>query len=210
MSARGMSKHKVAKRTAAKKATHAVSKRVSKKPTGDRTDWKRLRAMMEEEVLAAAWSDEDAQPATESELEEFRPIPTVDVKAVRRRLGLSQAAFAARFGVNLRTVQDWEQGRRRPEGPARLLLAVIERDPEVVPRVLGAPEAKAGKARKQDIHVVPHPAGGWATRREGATRASARHQTQRAAIAAARVRATRERVAVVVHRRDGSVRAGAG
>lgn len=167
----------------------------------DRTDWKRLRAMTEEEVLAAARSDEDARPATESELEEFRPVPMVDVKAVRRGLGLSQAAFASRFGVNLRTVQDWEQGRRRPEGPARLLLAVIERDPDVVPRVLGAPEFKAGNARKRDIHAVPHPAGGWAIRREGASRASARHATQRAA---------RERIAVVVHRRHGTVRAGAG
>ena len=99
----------------------------------DRTDWQRLRAMTEQEVLAAARSDEDAKPPAEDELEEFHPVPTVDVKAVRRRLGLSQAAFAARFGVNLRTVQDWEQGRRRPEGPARLLLAVIDRDPDVVP-----------------------------------------------------------------------------
>jgi putative transcriptional regulator len=166
--------------------------------------------MTEQEVLTAARSDEDAKPPTEGELEEFRPVPTVDVKAVRRRLGLSQAAFATRFGVNLRTVQDWEQGRRRPEGPARLLLAVIERDPDVVPRVLGAPQAKTGKAGKRDIHVVPHPAGGWAIRLAGASRVSARHATQRAAIAAARVRASRERVAVVVHRRDGTVRAGAG
>ena len=61
---------------------------------------------------------------------------TVDVRAVRRRLGMSQSAFAARFGVELRTVQNWEQGQRRPEGPARVLLQVIDREPEAVLRAL--------------------------------------------------------------------------
>jgi putative transcriptional regulator len=46
----------------------------------------------------------------------------VDVKALRRNLGMSQARFAASFGLGLDAVQSWEQGRRRPEGPARILL----------------------------------------------------------------------------------------
>jgi putative transcriptional regulator len=49
-----------------------------------------------------------------------------DVKALRRRLGMSQARFAASFGFGLDAVQSWEQGRRRPEGAARALLEVIE------------------------------------------------------------------------------------
>ena len=60
----------------------------------------------------------------------------IDVKAVRKRLGLSQAAFAARFGFSVGTLRDWEQKRRRPEGPARVLLTVIDREPEAVERAL--------------------------------------------------------------------------
>jgi len=59
-----------------------------------------------------------------------------DVRALRERLGLSQEAFAERFHLSLRTVQDWEQRRRVPEGPARVLLQVIERDPKAVERAL--------------------------------------------------------------------------
>ncbi len=60
----------------------------------------------------------------------------VDVKAVRKRLGLSQTAFAARFGFSVGTLRDWEQKRRRPEGPARVLLTVIDREPKAVERAL--------------------------------------------------------------------------
>jgi putative transcriptional regulator len=60
----------------------------------------------------------------------------VDVRAVRRRIGLSQAAFARRFGINPRTVQDWEQGRYRPDPMARALLTIIAREPEAVRRAL--------------------------------------------------------------------------
>ncbi len=60
----------------------------------------------------------------------------VDVAAIRKRLGLSQAAFAARFGFKLDAVQNWEQGRRRPEGAARAFLRVIEREPAAVRRAL--------------------------------------------------------------------------
>ncbi len=60
----------------------------------------------------------------------------VDVTALRRRLGLTQERFAARYGFKLATVRDWEQGRRRPGGPARVLLSVIDREPEAVERAL--------------------------------------------------------------------------
>jgi putative transcriptional regulator len=60
----------------------------------------------------------------------------VDVVAIRRRLGLSQAEFASRFGFKLDALQNWEQGRRRPEGAARAFLRVIEREPEAVQRAL--------------------------------------------------------------------------
>jgi len=60
----------------------------------------------------------------------------VDVKAVRTRLGLSQAKFAARFGFSHAAVRDWEQKRRRPEASARILIKVIDREPEAVLRAL--------------------------------------------------------------------------
>jgi putative transcriptional regulator len=62
----------------------------------------------------------------------------IDVKAIRRKLGMSQAQFAASFGFGLDAVQDWEQGRRRPEAAARAFLEVIDREPDAVPRALAA------------------------------------------------------------------------
>ena len=52
-------------------------------------------------------------------------------KVIRTRLKLSQAAFAGLMGVSLRTVQDWEQGRRKPSGPAIALLRIADQKPEV-------------------------------------------------------------------------------
>ena len=62
----------------------------------------------------------------------------IDVKAVRRKLGLSQQSFAARFGISTATVRNWEQGRRRPEGAARVLLTIIDKEPAAVRRALDA------------------------------------------------------------------------
>ena len=61
---------------------------------------------------------------------------TIDVKAIRQRAGLSQPAFAARYGFSVGAVRDWEQGRRRPEASARVLLTVIEKNPKAVEEAL--------------------------------------------------------------------------
>jgi len=53
-----------------------------------------------------------------------------DVKAIREKTGLSQSQFALLIGVKLKTLQNWEQGRRRPVGPARALLKILQTDPE--------------------------------------------------------------------------------
>jgi putative transcriptional regulator len=52
-------------------------------------------------------------------------------RVIRAKLNLSQSAFAGLMGVSLRTVQDWEQGRRKPSGPAEALLRIVEQKPEV-------------------------------------------------------------------------------
>jgi DNA-binding transcriptional regulator YiaG len=62
--------------------------------------------------------------------------PEIDVRRVRERLGLSQAEFCIRFGLELDTVQNWEQGRYRPDPAAQILLSVIEAYPECVDSVL--------------------------------------------------------------------------
>lgn len=83
-----------------------------------------------EDALAHARGDDEAGVVHEVE------VPVVDVQAVRRELGLSQAEFAEAFGISLATLRNWEQGRRIPRGPARLLLAIIDLEPEAVQRVL--------------------------------------------------------------------------
>lgn len=60
----------------------------------------------------------------------------IDVRKIRRRLGLSQEAFARKYGFALSAVRDWEQGRRRPVRSARILLKIVEHEPEAVTRAL--------------------------------------------------------------------------
>lgn len=55
-----------------------------------------------------------------------------DVAALRARFGLSQAKFAALLGISVDTLQNWEQGRRRPDGPARVLLRVAAASPQAL------------------------------------------------------------------------------
>ena len=65
-------------------------------------------------------------------------VPVVDVSAIRRKLGMSQQEFARRFGFSLGTLRGWEQGRRMPEGSARVLLCVIAHNPRAVIKALEA------------------------------------------------------------------------
>ena len=60
--------------------------------------------------------------------------PGGDVAAIRKGTGLSQPAFARQIGVPVATLRQWEQGRRCPDGPARVLLALLAKDPGIVKR----------------------------------------------------------------------------
>jgi len=62
----------------------------------------------------------------------------IDVSAIRSRLGMTQAEFAACFGFSLDTLRHWEQRTRRPDGAARAYLTVIARAPDAVQAALGA------------------------------------------------------------------------
>jgi putative transcriptional regulator len=100
-----------------------------------------IRPMTEEQIEAAARSDADNPPLTESRLKHLKLVPRV--RTLRRALRLTQEEFAARFHIPLGTLRDWEQGRTEPDQPARAYLRVIARDPEGVRRALQAPPAAA-------------------------------------------------------------------
>ena len=65
----------------------------------------------------------------------YRPV---DIKRIRSRLNVSQAQFALMIGVSKATLQNWEQGRREPEGPAKALLRVVDKQPKAVLEALQA------------------------------------------------------------------------
>lgn len=62
----------------------------------------------------------------------------IDVSAIRSKMRMSQKQFASQFGLNTRTLQDWEQGRRTPTGVSRVLLQVLAKEPAAVIRALQA------------------------------------------------------------------------
>ena len=78
-----------------------------------------------------------AHQADKIELEQVWPKP-VDVKAVRKRVKMSQAEFSRAYGVGKRALQEWEQGGRQPDSAARAYLTVIAREPAVVRRALAS------------------------------------------------------------------------
>jgi putative transcriptional regulator len=78
----------------------------------------------------------------------------VDVKAIRNRLGMTQARFSDTFGFSLDAIKHWEGGRRTPEAPARALLTVIARNPAAVLNALGpAAFAAVGSSKPTTVHV---------------------------------------------------------
>ena len=91
----------------------------------------KIKAGLEDAIAIARG---EADPATHR----VHVPAEVDVKAIRRKLGMTQAEFARSFGFGLDAVQNWEQGRRRPEGAARAFLKVIDREPDAVRRALAA------------------------------------------------------------------------
>ncbi len=98
-----------------------VPKRVADKATVGRIDSKRVEATTEDDIGRQMAEDEEAA----------RHDAAAYARRVRKRTGLTQVAFAARIGVPLDTVRNWEQGKRSPAGPAKALLKVLDRAPEM-------------------------------------------------------------------------------
>jgi putative transcriptional regulator len=100
-----------------------------------RTDWSRVDATTEEAI---------ATQIAQDEAEAMRDAAAY-ARRVRRRVGLSQVAFARRIGVPVDTVRNWEQGKRAPQGPARALLRIIDRAPELALSALD-PDPRQGRS----------------------------------------------------------------
>lgn len=95
--------------------------------------------MTDKEIEKNAFSDADNLPLSNKELSQFRPakmVEVIDVQAIRKKLGLSQEEFAYYFGVSVRTLQDWEQHRHRPNQTAINFLRVVAKEPRAVQRAL--------------------------------------------------------------------------
>jgi putative transcriptional regulator len=65
--------------------------------------------------------------------------PQLDVKMVRKNLGMTQKDFALSLGISLATLRHWERGDRKPHGPALILINLVEKDPNTIFRLLEAP-----------------------------------------------------------------------
>ncbi len=108
-----------------------------------KVDWGKVDATTEADIARHARED-GTQTPSDREWQKmvregrvvFVPPAKVDVRSIREKLDLSQSEFAARFGFTAGAVRQWEQGRRQPQGPARVLLTIIAREPGAVSRAL--------------------------------------------------------------------------
>lgn len=98
--------------------------------------WERADAMTDDEIEAAALADPDCLPVTPERAAKFRRGP--HPRLIRAKLGLTQEAFAARFHLPLGTIRDWEQGKHEPDSAAKVLLRLIDKDPEAIAKALAS------------------------------------------------------------------------
>jgi putative transcriptional regulator len=93
------------------------------------TDWRKIDAMTDEDVAKQIAANPDAAPDM---------APEMDVRAIRRAAGMTQAQFAEAYEFSIRTPQEWERGAKKPSGPARTLLRAIKADPDGLRKALAA------------------------------------------------------------------------
>lgn len=115
----------------------------SERPLTRQVDWPRIDATTEAEI-AAQIAEDDAEAMRDA---------GAYARHVRRKVGLSQVAFARRIGVPVDTVRNWEQGRRAPQGPARALLRIIDRVP--------SPRRRSRLWTRPEPTVTPSARGAW-------------------------------------------------
>jgi putative transcriptional regulator len=92
-------------------------------------DWRRLEAMTDEEIIAAALKDPDNPPLTDEELAQFRR-PALSMR-IRHKLHMGRETFAAAYGIPLETLRAWERHQAEPTEVELAYLRLIEREPEM-------------------------------------------------------------------------------
>ena len=117
-----------------------MANRAPKRTARHTTAGQRLIASAKE---ALAFAKGEPPPGVRVTRVEIHRTPVMDVRRMRRKMGLSQTEFAKRFGFTPATIRNWEQGRTSPDGPARVLLAVIAHHPEAVEDAMRLALAKA-------------------------------------------------------------------
>jgi putative transcriptional regulator len=93
------------------------------------TNWVGVDALTDADIARQIAANPDAAPDM---------APEIDVRAIRRAAGMTQAQFAAAYEFSIRTIQEWERGAKRPSGPARTLLRAIRNDPEGLRKAIAA------------------------------------------------------------------------
>jgi putative transcriptional regulator len=131
----------------------------SSKSIQSRTVWGRVDALTDADIKRAAATDADTRILTTRDLKASYRVPeAVDVHHLRQKLRMSQGAFAQKYGFTIDALQDWEQGRVRPNRSARVLLAIIAREPEAVDRALknegASSSVPAASRRKRSAPAV--------------------------------------------------------
>lgn len=104
--------------------------RITGEPVTDLSRWPGLETAFKAKGIAVAISKGETKPARSF------TIDPVDVKAIRERAALSQNELAAMMRVSVRTLQNWEQGRRKPTGPASALIRIFEKMPQTAVEAL--------------------------------------------------------------------------
>ncbi len=95
------------------------------------TDWAAQDALTDSDIARQAAADPDAAPVLTA-----AETAGAIVRTVRKRLGISQAAFAARYHIPVGTLRDWEQARKHPDAPALAYLRAISVEPDIIARTL--------------------------------------------------------------------------
>ncbi len=120
-------------------------------------DWTKVDATSDAEIQAQVDADEDTAPIFSAQdlaaaARIVQPPTAEDVRLLRLRLGLTQEAFAARYGFSVHAVRQYETARRVPNGPVRTLLRVIAQEPDAVTRAL----ARSARLNESDSKPSTH------------------------------------------------------
>jgi putative transcriptional regulator len=114
-----------------KKTTSGISRKLSSAKVAGKPATRKASTRLGR-TLVAGMTQVLAHVRGETQLESYYLPGPVDVKAIRRKAGMSQSQFASAFALSKRTLQEWEQGKASPDGTVRAYLTVIDRNPDAV------------------------------------------------------------------------------